>query len=105
MNNLAKECDRFLIDGNYLKFDNEKHLSYKYETIVKGDDKVYEISCASILAKVTRDRLMIAYDLIYPEYGFKNHKGYGTKMHIDNIKKLGPCEIHRKSFLKNVAYE
>lgn len=103
MGKFKNSCDKFVIDGNYLKFDNDRHLLYNYETIVKGDDKVYEISCASILAKVTRDRLMIEYDSIYPEYGFKNNKGYGTRRHIESIIKHGPCDIHRKTFLKNIT--
>jgi ribonuclease HII len=104
MGKLKNDCDKFVIDGNYLKFENDRHLDYNYETIVKGDDKVYEISCASILAKVTRDRLMIEYDSIYPDYGFKNNKGYGTLRHIESIIKHGPCDIHRKTFLKNIIF-
>ena len=69
--------------------------------IIKGDAKSYSIACASILAKVTRDRLMLELDEKYPEYNFKKHKGYGTKEHIENIKKYGKCEIHRDSFIKN----
>ena len=59
------------------------------------------IAAASIIAKVTRDRMMIEYDKMYKEYGFAKHKGYGTKAHIDMIKKIGACEIHRKSFIKS----
>ena len=70
-----------------------------YESIIKGDATCYTISCASILAKVTRDRIMEEWDKIYPEYGFAKHKGYGTKEHIEAIKKYGPCPIHRKSFI------
>jgi len=103
MRKLKGSCDLFVIDGNYLKFENDRHLEYKYETIVKGDDKVYEVSCASILAKVTRDRMMIEYDCVYPDYGFKENKGYGTKRHIESIIKHGPCEIHRKTFLRNIT--
>ena len=72
-----------------------------YQSIIKGDATCYSISCASILAKVTRDRLMKQYDEEYPEYGFAKHKGYGTKMHIDAIKQYGPTEIHRKTFIEN----
>jgi ribonuclease HII len=68
-------------------------------SIIKGDANVYSISCASILAKVTRDRLMKQWDEAYPEYGFAKHKGYGTKAHIDAIKKYGPCPLHRKTFI------
>ena len=69
--------------------------------IIKGDAKSYSIACASILAKVSRDRLMVEMDEKYPEYGFASNKGYGSKMHIDALKKIGPCPIHRKSFIKN----
>ena len=72
-----------------------------YISVIKGDAKVYSISCASIIAKVTRDRMMYEYDKIYPEYGFAKHKGYGTALHINNIKDHGICMIHRKTFLKD----
>ena len=68
--------------------------------IIKGDGKSVSIAAASILAKVTRDRLMMEYDRLYPEYGFAKHKGYGTKAHMDAIRKYGLCPIHRRSFLK-----
>ena len=67
--------------------------------IVKGDAKSVSIAAASILAKVTRDRLMMKYDELYPDYGFAQHKGYGTAVHINAIKEKGPCEIHRRSFI------
>ena len=70
-----------------------------YESIIKGDATCYSISVASILAKVTRDRIMEEWDKIYPEYGFKTHKGYGTAKHIAAIKQYGPCPLHRKSFI------
>lgn len=70
--------------------------------IVKGDEKSISIGAASILAKVTRDRLMAEYDKIMPEYGFAKHKGYGTKEHMDAIRAYGPSPIHRQSFLKNI---
>ncbi|MBR2468181.1 MAG: ribonuclease HII [Clostridia bacterium] len=76
-------------------------LDIKSESIIKGDAKSYNIAAASILAKVTRDRLMMELDKIYPEYNFKKHKGYGTKEHIENLKKYGKCDIHRDSFIKN----
>ncbi len=72
-----------------------------YISIIKGDAKVYSISAASIIAKVTRDRIMREYDEIYPQYGFAGHKGYGTAAHIQAIKEFGPCPIHRQSFIKN----
>lgn len=71
------------------------------EKIIKGDAKSVSIAAASIIAKVTRDRIMVEYDENYPEYGFASHKGYGTKAHIDIIKEIGPCPIHRRSFIKN----
>lgn len=71
------------------------------ESIIKGDALSYNIACASILAKVTRDRLMCQLDEKYPEYNFKKHKGYGTKEHIEALKKYGKCEIHRDTFIKN----
>ena len=69
--------------------------------IIKGDAKSVSIAAASIVAKVTRDRMMVEYAKEYPEYGFEKNKGYGSKEHIDAIKKVGPCEIHRRSFIKN----
>lgn len=72
-----------------------------YDSIIKGDAKCYSIAAASILAKVTRDRIMRQWDEIYPQYGFCTHKGYGTAKHIQAIKQYGLCPIHRKSFTKN----
>ena len=69
--------------------------------IIKGDAKSVSIAAASIIAKVTRDRLMTEYDKIYPGYGFAKNKGYGTAEHIAAIKEMGPCPIHRRSFIKN----
>ena len=68
------------------------------EGIVKGDSKSFSIAAASILAKVSRDRRMLQYAALYPEYGFERHKGYGTKLHLEALRKHGPCPIHRKSF-------
>lgn len=73
-----------------------------YRSIIKGDALCYNISVASIIAKVTRDKIMIQYDKVYPEYGFAKHKGYGTAEHIVAIKKYGLCPIHRRSFVKNL---
>lgn len=73
----------------------------KQVPIIKGDAKSISIAAASIIAKVTRDRLMVQYDSVFPEYGFASNKGYGAKAHIDAIKKFGPTPIHRKSFIKN----
>ncbi len=72
-----------------------------YQSIIKGDATCYAISCASILAKVTRDRIMREYDEKYPQYGFEGHKGYGTAKHIEAIKTYGPCEIHRRTFISH----
>lgn len=69
--------------------------------IVKGDAKSVSIAAASILAKVTRDRIMTEFDEVYPEYGFAKHKGYGSATHIEAIKKIGPCPLHRETFIKN----
>ena len=70
--------------------------------IIKGDAKSISIAAASIIAKVTRDRMMCEYDEMYPGYGFAKHKGYGTKQHIEALKELGMSPIHRKTFLKNI---
>ena len=75
------------------------------EKIIKGDAKSVSIAAASIIAKVTRDRLMAKYDEKYPDYGFAGHKGYGTAAHIEKIKEIGPCPIHRRSFIKNFYSE
>lgn len=76
-------------------------LQIPYKSVIKGDAKHYSIAAASILAKVTRDRIMRQYDSLYPEYGFIQNKGYGTAKHIQAIKEKGICEIHRRSFVKN----
>ena len=75
-------------------------LGIPYESIIKGDAKSYSIAAASIIAKVTRDRIMRQWNEIYPQYGFEKNKGYGTKQHIDAIKQLGICPLHRKTFVK-----
>ncbi|MDD4112447.1 MAG: ribonuclease HII, partial [Herbinix sp.] len=77
------------------------NLSIRQVPIIKGDAKSYSIAAASIIAKVTRDRLMIAYDKVFPGYGFADNKGYGSPQHIDAIKRLGPTPIHRMSFIKS----
>ena len=76
-------------------------MGIPYESIIKGDAKCYSIAAASILAKVTRDRIMREWDKVYPEYGFEKHKGYGTAAHIAAIREYGLCPIHRRSFTKN----
>lgn len=88
---------------NLILIDALEHIDTKgipYESIIKGDAKCYSIAAASIIAKVTRDRIMREWDKIYPQYGFINHKGYGTAKHIQAIKEYGLCPIHRKSFTK-----
>lgn len=94
---LDVKADYAMIDGNRLP-----PLNIPAECIVKGDANSMSIAAASILAKVARDRLCLKYDELYPEYGFAQHKGYGTKLHREMILKYGPCEIHRKSFLKKI---
>ncbi len=76
-------------------------LGIPYKSIIKGDSKCYSIAAASIIAKVTRDRIMRQWDEVYPQYGFAKHKGYGTAAHIAAIKEYGLCPIHRRSFTKN----
>ncbi len=90
--------DYALIDGNRIP----KGIKIPCETVVKGDAKSCSVAAASILAKVTRDRLLLEYDKQYPEYNFKKHKGYGTKEHTDLILKYGVSPIHRPSFLKKL---
>ncbi len=94
---LGVPADFAYIDGNRLP-----DLSIPAEYIIKGDARSMSVAAASILAKVSRDRLMLNFAEIYPGYGFEKHKGYGTKVHTDAIKELGPCPIHRMSFLKNI---
>lgn len=77
-------------------------ISVKQVPIIKGDAKSISIAAASIVAKVTRDRLMVKYDEVYPEYGFASHKGYGSAQHMEAIRKYGATPIHRKSFIKNL---
>ena len=74
-------------------------LNGKEISVIKGDASSYSIAAASIIAKVTRDRQMIEMDRLYPEYGFARNKGYGTKEHIEALKRIGPCPIHRRSFI------
>lgn len=85
--------DFLIIDGNIIL----RGLA-PCKAVVKGDEKVFSCAAASIIAKVTRDRIMQKYHTQYPEYGFDKHKGYGTKHHMEMIKKYGPCPIHRKTF-------
>jgi len=75
-----------------------KECPYSFEVLVKGDARCYSIAAASIVAKVTRDRTMERADSLYPGYGFARHKGYGTELHREQLQKLGPCPLHRRSF-------
>ena len=75
-----------------------RQCDYPYDTIVKGDSRSYSIAAASNIAKVTRDRIMAQYEDVYPGYGFSRHKGYPTRRHLDRLREVGPCEIHRRSF-------
>lgn len=77
-------------------------LTMRQVPIIQGDAKSASIAAASIIAKVTRDRLMLEYDRQYPEYGFASHKGYGSQSHMEAIKKYGPCPIHRKTFIQGI---
>lgn len=95
---LKINADFALIDGNRVP----KDIKIDCQTVVKGDEKSLSIAAASILAKVTRDRLLLEYDKKYPEYNFAKHKGYGTAEHMDAIRKYGPSEVHRPSFLKKL---
>lgn len=96
MQTLSPQPQLALIDGN-----RAKDFGLPVRTIVKGDSLSASIAAASILAKVTRDRLMEEYDAQYPQYGFAVHKGYGTKRHYEALREFGPSPIHRKTFLKN----
>lgn len=97
---LSTKFDKLLIDGNYFKLKNNDHLKFNYETVIQGDKKILSISAASILAKVTRDDIMLNYNNEIPFYGFDKNKGYGTRDHFASIKKFGLSKIHRKTFLK-----
>ena len=109
--NAVKKCMTDAVNGLNVKPDItlvdgvDTNLPINAEYIVKGDSKSYTIGCASILAKVYRDNLMTEYAKEYPNYGFEKHKGYGTKVHIEKIKEIGPCKLHRKTFIKNFWVE
>lgn len=94
---LSQRPDLILVDA----LSGIDTLGIPYDSIIKGDAKCYSIAAASIIAKVTRDRIMREWDKVYPEYGFEKHKGYGTSAHISAIKEHGLCPIHRRSFTKN----
>lgn len=95
-------CLKHHFNGYELLFDGNTSFQTNIKTMIKADSKIEQVSAASILAKVSRDRLMTLYDKTYPNYGYAKHKGYGTKKHIDAIKKYGQNELTRVSFkLKN----
>lgn len=98
VSNLQQKPDMIVVDA----LTGIDTLGIPYTSIIKGDAKCYSIAAASIIAKVTRDRIMRQWDEIYPQYGFEKHKGYGTKMHIEAIKEHGICPLHRLSFVKNI---
>ncbi len=101
---VTKVVEGLDVKPNLIIVDALNHIDTKgipYDSIIKGDAKCYNIAAASILAKVTRDRIMREWDEIYPQYGFIAHKGYGTAKHIEAIKEYGLCPIHRRSFTKN----
>ena len=97
--NLEVKPDRIIVDA----LKGIDTLGIPYTSIIKGDAKCYSIAAASIIAKVTRDRIMRQWDEIYPQYGFEKHKGYGTAMHMQAIREYGLCPLHRRSFTKNIV--
>ena len=97
-NGLSVKPDVVIIDGPYAPSELSNISNLKVIPVIKGDDRVKVVSCASVVAKVFRDALMSEIDEKYPEYGFKKHKGYPTAEHKENIKKYGLTEIHRKTF-------
>ncbi len=109
--NATKKCMQMCIESLEVKPDAviidavKLDIPYKTLSIVKGDAKSYLVGAASIIAKVERDRIMHEYSKIYSYYGFERNSGYGTKEHIMAIKEYGPCEIHRKTFIKNFLEE
>ena len=101
---VTKVVEELDVKPNLILVDALTHINTKgipYDSIIKGDAKCYNIAAASIIAKVTRDRIMREWDEIYPQYGFINHKGYGTAKHIEALKEYGPCPIHRRTFIKH----
>jgi|LGVF01.2.fsa_nt_gb ribonuclease HII len=100
---MKKAINRLKVKPDIVLVDAVKGLDikYPYQSIIRGDTLSYSIACASIVAKVIRDNFMVEMDKKYPIYNFKQHKGYGTKFHIEMIKAVGECEIHRQSFIKN----
>ncbi len=91
---LKEKAEYLIVDGNNVL----PIIGYRMDRIKEGDLYHYSISAASVLAKVERDRIMREYSKVYPEYGFDRHVGYGTKLHMDMLKRYGPCDIHRRCF-------
>jgi len=98
--NMHVQPEYVIVDGNSFK-----HETLRFQNIIKGDAKSFTIAAASIVAKVTRDRLMCELDIRFPQYGFAQHKGYGTRQHIEAIRTHGLCEIHRQSFHTSALQE
>ena len=94
LENLKVDANYLLLDGNFLLDE----LSINQKAVVRGDEKIWSCAAASIIAKVTRDRLMVKYHQKFPAYGFDRHKGYGTRRHFRALNQHGPCVIHRLSF-------
>lgn len=104
---MEKAAEKLSIMPDIVLIDAVKGLKMpcKSLALVKADAKSYAVAAASIIAKVTRDRIMRGYDRIYPEYGFAKHKGYGTAAHIEALRTYGPCKIHRRSFIGKFVNE
>jgi ribonuclease HII len=102
---VTKVVEGLEVKPDLIVVDALTHIDTKgvpYESIIKGDAKCYNIAAASIIAKVTRDRIMREWNEVYPQYGFSQHKGYGTAKHMEAIKEYGLCPIHRRSFTKGI---
>lgn len=104
MNAMKRAVEGLQIPADFAYIDGNRtpELNIPCEYIIKGDARSMSVAAASILAKVSRDRLLLEYAKEYPQYCFEKHKGYGTKLHTDMIKEYGPCPVHRMSFLKNI---
>lgn len=94
LGDLARKPDFILLDGGF----PIPNLTLPQKAVVRGDEKIFSIAAASVIAKVTRDQIMREMHEIYPQYGFSQHKGYGTKFHLEKLREFGPCPLHRKSF-------
>ena len=103
---MLKAADSLTVRPAHLLLDYipVRNCDYPYDTVVKGDSRSYSIAAASNVAKVVRDRMMGEYDAAFPGYGFARHKGYATRMHLERLREIGPCEIHRRSFAPVAQY-